>query len=135
MNFYLILQKIMDEKGLKIPDVARKCGLSDGTIRSAIVRKSENVSLEVAFKIADGLGVSLERLNGMPEKGQFYAEKEITPSADESAPGDEVISIEESNHLLEALGLIQKGQELSDDDLAFLTHVIGLLDAWFRKDH
>lgn len=67
MDFYLILQEIMDEKGLNIPSVARLCNLSDGTIRSAIVRKQKNVALEVAFKLSKGLNVSLERLNGMPE--------------------------------------------------------------------
>lgn len=91
MDFYLILQSIMDETGLKIPDIARKCALSDGTIRSAIVRKQKNVSLDVAFKLADGLGVSLERLNGMPEKVLTpvapKGSKE-SPRTDESAPGD-----------------------------------------------
>ena len=67
MEFYLILKGIMDERGLNIPTVARMCGLSDGTVRSIIVRQQKNVALEVAFKLSDGLGVSLERLNGMPE--------------------------------------------------------------------
>ncbi len=68
MDFYIILQEIMEEKNLKIPDVARICDLSDGTVRSAIKRKQKSVSLDVAFKLSSGLGVSLERLNGMPEK-------------------------------------------------------------------
>lgn len=64
VDFYKILQDIMDEKGLSIPDVARACALSDSTIRSIIERKTKNVSLEVAFKMQHGLNVSLERLNG-----------------------------------------------------------------------
>lgn len=64
MEFYQILQEIMDEKGFKIPDVARACGLSDATVRSMITRKAKSVTLEVAFKLSAGLGVSLERLNG-----------------------------------------------------------------------
>lgn len=64
MDFYRILLDIMDEQELSIPDVARACGLSDGTIRSIIVRKSKNVSLEVAFKLSNGLHIPLERLNG-----------------------------------------------------------------------
>lgn len=70
MEFYKILLDIMDEQGLSIPDVARVCGLSDGTIRSIIVRKSKNVSLEVAFKLSNGLHVPLERLNGEMESGK-----------------------------------------------------------------
>mgnify|MGYP001031261686 CR=1 FL=1 len=68
MEFYKILQEIMKEKNLNIPDIARMCGLADGTVRSAISREQKSVSLDVAFKLSTGLGVSLERLNGMPEK-------------------------------------------------------------------
>lgn len=68
MDFYEILQGIMNEQGLNIPEVARRCNLHDGTVRSIIVRKQKNVALEVAFKLSHGLHVSLERLNGLPEK-------------------------------------------------------------------
>ena len=67
MDFYEILREIMLEKGLNVSDVARICGLRDSTVRSIVIRKQKNVALEVAFKLSDGLGVSLERLNGMPE--------------------------------------------------------------------
>ena len=68
MDFFVVLQGIMDEQGLSVAEVARRCGLPDGTVRSIIVRKQKNVALEVAFKLSAGLGVSLERLNGLPEK-------------------------------------------------------------------
>lgn len=64
MDFYQILLEIMEEKSFSIPDVARATGLSDSTIRSIISRKTKKVSLDVAFKMYKGLGVSLERLNG-----------------------------------------------------------------------
>ena len=64
MDFYIILEEIMTEKDMSIPDVARACGLSDSTVRSIITRKYQTVSLEVAFKLSSGLNVSLERLNG-----------------------------------------------------------------------
>ena len=64
MDFYQILLEIMEEKSFSIPDVARATGLSDSTIRSIISRKTKKVSLDVAFKMHKGLGVSLERLNG-----------------------------------------------------------------------
>lgn len=64
MDFYQVLLEIMDEKSFSIPDVARVTGLSDSTIRSIISRKTKKVSLDVAFKMYKGLGVSLERLNG-----------------------------------------------------------------------
>lgn len=64
MDFYQILLEIMEEKSFSIPDVSRATGLSDSTIRSIISRKTKKVSLDVAFKMHKGLGVSLERLNG-----------------------------------------------------------------------
>lgn len=64
MDFYIILQQIMDEKQLSIPEVARLCNLSDSTVRSILKRKQKHVALESAFKLAHGLNVSLERLNG-----------------------------------------------------------------------
>lgn len=56
-----------------------------------------------------------------------------SPDAAEATPGAGRISLEESDRILVALGLIKEGQQLSDEDLAFLTHVVGLLDAWFSK--
>lgn len=63
MDFYNVLQSILDEKSLSIPEAARLSGLSDSTIRTILSRKNKSVSLEVAFKLSAGLGVSMERLN------------------------------------------------------------------------
>lgn len=81
MDFYKTLEEIMRERNMSIPEVARACGLSDGTIRSIIVRKSQNVSLEVAFKLSAGLGVSLERLNGDTPKNKKTAPPELSDEA------------------------------------------------------
>lgn len=68
MAVYEILEEIATEKKLSIADIARICNLPDSTVRGIIRRKQETIALEVAFKISNGLGVSLEKLNGMPEK-------------------------------------------------------------------
>ena len=68
MEIYKILSKIMEERKLKIADVAKMCDLPDSTVRGIEKRKQDTVALEVAFKLSKGLGVSLECLNGMPEK-------------------------------------------------------------------
>lgn len=100
MDFYKILQDIMFEKNMGIPDVARACGLSDSTVRSIIDRKAKNVTLEVAFKMQRGLNVSLERLNG--------EENELTPNF-EDKPMD----------VLDAQ-LIKLTRKLTDDQKRFL---------------
>lgn len=66
-DFYSILLKIMKNKNLSIPDIAKATGLSDSTLRSIISRKTKNISLEVAFKLSKGLNISLEELNGDKE--------------------------------------------------------------------
>ncbi len=64
MEFYKTLQAIMDEKHLNIPEVARRSGLTDSTVRSILSRKNKSVALDVAFKLSKGLDISLECLNG-----------------------------------------------------------------------
>ncbi|WP_164968392.1 helix-turn-helix transcriptional regulator [Clostridium tetani] len=54
----------MRENNLSIPDISRATGLPDSTLRSMISRKTKNISLDVAFKLSEGLGISLEELNG-----------------------------------------------------------------------
>lgn len=68
MAIYEILQEIMEDRDLSVADTARICDLPDSTVRGIIRRKQDTVALEVAFKLAKGLNVSLERLNGLPEK-------------------------------------------------------------------
>lgn len=68
MELYKIIQEYMDSHNLKIATVAQMCGLPDSTVRGIITRKQKTVALEVAFKLSDGLGLSLEYLNGTPKK-------------------------------------------------------------------
>lgn len=68
MYFYQILSDIMEQRNLKIADVARMCNIADSTVRSIMSRKQKTVALDVAFKLSDGLNVSLEVLNGSKPK-------------------------------------------------------------------
>lgn len=86
------------------------------------------------IEIAEKFGITTDYLLGLsddPHKTSDETKK--SPSTAKAAPGEERVSIEESTNLLIALGLIEEGQRLSDDDLAFLRNVISLLDVWFRK--
>lgn len=82
MDVYEVLSDIMAYEGLSIAQVAKKCGLPDSTVRGIVTRKQKTVSLDVAYKLSDGLGVSLERLNGMEEptenKERSYYETHAT---------------------------------------------------------
>lgn len=60
--------------------------------------------------------------------------KKPTPVAEDGLNAErKQFTIEESNRLLVAMGFIEERQDLSDDDLAFLTHIIGLLNNRFSK--
>lgn len=80
MDFYCILQTILSERNLSIPDAARICNIPDSTLRSIIARKNKTVALEVAMKISKGLNVSLERLNGMENEKETKLPQKIAAS-------------------------------------------------------
>lgn len=67
MAIYKVLEEIMKDMNLSVADAARICKLPDSTVRGILRRRQETVALDVAFKLSDGLGVSLERLNGLEE--------------------------------------------------------------------
>lgn len=67
MDIYKILAEIMESRRLSIADVARITGLPDSTVRGIIKREQKTIALDVAFKLSEGLGVSLQKLNGLPE--------------------------------------------------------------------
>lgn len=70
MDVYEVLSDIMAYEGISIAQVAKKCRLPDSTVRGIVTRKQKTVSLDVAYKLSDGLGVSLERLNGMEDPNE-----------------------------------------------------------------
>lgn len=84
--------------------------------------------------VAQKYNVTIDYLMGFSDDPHKTSDDiKNSPSTAEAVPGEDHISMEESNRLLVALGLIDEGQDLSDDDLAFLEHIIGLLNTWFSK--
>lgn len=68
----------MEDRDLSIANIAKICDLPDSTVRGIIKREQNTVALDVAFKLADGLNVSLEYLNGLP----FEIHKNITATSE-----------------------------------------------------
>lgn len=85
MAVYEILEEVAQERKLSIADIARICNLPDSTVRGIFRRKQESIALEVAFKLSDGLGISLEKLNGIPEKLLSASETNKAPSISDEA--------------------------------------------------
>lgn len=122
-----IINTIKKEKGLTNSQIAQMSGVTLSTLDKITSGVNTNPKLDTLQAICSVLGCTLNDFVDTP------VTKKETPSTAEAAPGEDHISLEESNRLLVALGFIEEGQNLSDDDLAFLEHIIGLLDAWFGK--
>lgn len=115
------------QSGMTIDELAAKSGVPKGTLNKIIGGVTKAPTLDNMKSIARALGKTLADFDDIPTSTKK------SPSATEAAQGEDHITLEESNRLLDALGLTREGQDLSDDDLAFLEHIIGLLDAWFDK--
>lgn len=121
----------------RIKEARKRAGLTQEQAAHCIgVAKSTWAGYEIGnsqpdiaklVKIMEALNVDANYL------WQDYITQKNSP-APEGA--EEQISMEESNRLFDALvqaGLISDSIEFSDDDRAFLRHVIGLLDVWSRS--
>lgn len=99
----------------------------------ATITKYENGEREAGsgylISIAEKFNVTTDYLLGIEDDQSAETKKSPAPAEAET----EEVSLEETDRLLVALGLIKEGEQLSDDDLAFVGHIVGLLDAWFRK--
>ena len=99
----------------------------------ATITKYENGEREAGsgylISIAEKFNVTTDYLLGIEDDQSAETKKSPAPAESET----EEVSLEETDRLLVALGRIKEGEQLSDDDLAFVGHIVGLLDAWFRK--
>lgn len=120
----LITLKKTSKKTLK--QISDESGVPIGTLNKLFAGQTKDPKLDTIRSVVHALGYTLDDLEDRPKKN--------SPSTTEVVPGEQGhISLEKSNGLLVALGLIKEGQQLSDDDFAFLTHIIGLLETWFDK--
>lgn len=121
----------MEKANINQVQLAERLGISKGTVNNW-ARGNNSPDVDMVPKICQVLNISILDLYS-PTKFESPEITKKSPSAAEAAPGEEYITLEASNRLLDALGLTREGEDLSDDDLAFLEHIIGLLDAWFDK--
>ncbi len=119
LEFYKILQNIMNKKDLSIPEVSRRTGIADSTIRSIISRKTKNISLDVAFKLSNGLDVTLEELNGEAKDFNSTATKINVTNEVNSMP----FNIKEKKLLKSFYQLNDMGKEKAIDNIQDLTQI------------
>ena len=120
------VKKFRTRLGIDQKTLASKLGVTTGAV-SNYENDVSSPREEILYKMFEVFGVTPNELF----EGCYEEETKKSP-APEGAGEKEFILLDETNDLLVELGYIQKGQQLSDADLAFLEHWIGLLDAWFR---
>lgn len=124
MNIGERLTEIRKSHGYTRQKLADELGIPYTTIRN-YEKGTREPGHSYLIQIADKFNVSTDYILGL--------EREKSPEAAYTAPEDRLITLDESNELLVKLGYIKPGEELSNDDLAFLTHLVGLLDTWFER--
>ncbi len=123
------LKEAREKAGFTQEELGRMVGVTGSSITN-YEKETSHPKEPVMYALIDALKVEP---NFLFQDCVHLPRNEKTPDTVKTVPGGGHISLEESNRLLVALGLIREGQQLSDDDLAFLTHIIGLLEAWFNS--
>ena len=126
MNFLEKLDYLMEERAINKSKLSKISGVPYTTIDGFYKKGYENTKLSTIRRISEALNVSLDYLFDETSDKK-------NPGTTEAAPERKQFTLEESNRLLVAMGFIEEGQDLTDDDLAFLTHIIGLLNNRFSK--
>ena len=118
---------IMKQKsGKTLQQISDECGIPKGTLNKIFAGQTKDPQYGTLKNIVHALGFTVDDL-------EKFENPETKKSPAPAEAETEEVSLEETDRLLVALGLIKEGEQLSDDDLAFISHIVGLLDAWFRK--
>ena len=118
---------IMKQKsGKTLQQISDECGIPKGTLNKIFAGQTKDPQYGTLKNIVHALGFTVDDL-------EKFENPETKKSPAPAEAETEEVSFEETDRLLVALGLIKEGEQLSDDDLAFVGHIVGLLDAWFRK--
>lgn len=124
MEFYEELKAARIKAGLTQQQIADEIGITKSTYCGYETAK-RNPDPQRIKQLAKVLHISADTLL------DTGIEKEKAPASAEAETRE--ISLEETDKLLVALGLIKEGEQLSDDDLAFLEGIITLINTWFKR--
>lgn len=118
---------IMKQKsGKTLQQISDECGIPKGTLNKIFAGQTKDPQYGTLKNIVHALGFTVDDL-------EKFENPETKKSPAPAEAETEEVSLEETDRLLVALGLIKEGEQLPDDDLAFVGHIVGLLDTWFRK--
>lgn len=125
MEFHEELKAARIKTGLTQQQIADKLGITKSTYCGYETAKRSPDPQRIK-QLAKVLHVSADALL------DISIEKETSPAPAKAETGE--VTREMSIQLLKTLGLLDKSGNLSDDDLAFLGYIVGLLE-WRFGDH
>lgn len=116
--------------GMTQRTLAEKLGIAASTL-NGYEKGNHKPDSDILIAVSSITGCTIDYLLNRVDGFHDYYGKEKSPAPAETET--EEISLEETDKLLVALGLIKEGEQLSDDDLAFLEGIITLLNTWFKR--
>lgn len=113
------LKKMKESSGLTTKQIAAGAMLPEPTLEKIFSGATKDPKLTTIQQLVHFLGYTLDDLS--PNQKAPAVEQEPAVTIDELASA------------LVNLGFIDHRSNLSPDDLAFLSHIFGLLDGWFTR--
>ena len=109
--------------GMSLDELSKKSGVPKGTLAKITSGITKAPSLETMRSLVYAMGYTLNDLDG-------YEKNPPAPAKPEQ--GNRLTKYEVEGVLI-SLGLVEDGQHITDRDLAFVSDVISILDAWFEE--
>ena len=121
------LNEMKRKSGKTLSQISEECNIPKGTLNKVFAGQTRDPQYGTLRTIVHALGYTLDDLETFENP-----DEKKSPAPAKAETGE--VTREMSNQLLKALGLLDKSGNLSDDDLAFLGYIVGLLE-WRFGDH
>ena len=121
------LNEMKRKSGKTLSQISEECNIPKGTLNKVFAGQTRDPQYGTLRTIVHALGYTLDDLETFENP-----DEKKSPAPAEAATGE--VTREMSIQLLKALGLLDKSGNLSEDDLAFLGYIVGLLE-WRFGDH
>lgn len=121
------LNEMKRKSGKTLSQISEECNIPKGTLNKVFAGQTKDPQYGTLRTIVHALGYTLDDLETFENP-----DEKKSPAPAKAEAGE--VTREMSIQLLKALGLLDKSGNLSDDDLAFLGYIVGLLE-WRFGDH
>lgn len=131
MSFKDRLKEARLSKGFTQSELGALLGVASSTI-TGYEKGTSEPNMQKIQQIMKVLSVDANYL-WQDEMNQIEAKIEKSPTATEIAVGEEKTIFEFLIHSFEAMGWVKENEDLSDEDLLFLTGIVSLIRAYYAK--